>query len=355
MQIPSQKKILKFSLKLFNCVLCSLVACSKMTNAQIAVTQNSLPPIGTVLEYYTSPDDSNFHPGPAGANQIWTIAFTQPNIKTGTIEFVDPTTTLNASAFPSANYAIKNSNSVHYYNSTVDSFVHLGGANLTTSANHSEITKHFDFPSTYLAVVNNYHEWERKNPLLPNFMDTIFVKRKTTSAYTIDGWGTIILPCGSFQCLRKNLATINVDSFFTISAGVTTFDSIMVDNATYLYEWWGDSGKFILASMIYLDTLGGLSKELTYQSCNPTFIENLAKQHKFFAVVPTVATDVVNLYTSGEHFGNKFTITNMFGSVVSSGQIMQSPQGIDISSLPNGTYIIKDANNKIAGQRFSKY
>ncbi len=193
---------------------------------------NTNPVIGEVLGGVTT---AYFNPGSAGANQTWNFA-SLTSTGTSSVTVVSVGSTAHGSSFPNATFALAPSaSSTSYYAASSSSFQYYGDYNGSTLQAYSNPEDLLRYPFTY---GNSYSD-----PYTCNYMSSAPEYRKGTVTVTADGYGTLILPNGTFSnVLRVHMVESQVDS-----ANLTGFVSL----GTYRrseYAWYLPGNAWMIAS-----------------------------------------------------------------------------------------------------------
>ena len=186
-----------------------LLSCFAFANAQITLTANSFPAIGQMFMDHIDTLPSSVTTGPAGANQTWDFSALNSQF-VDTSELVDPATTSSGAAFPTADVAgLQGGNYVYVVNTATESDF-IGVSGYFNGA--GPFILHYNHPNiiaktgvTYNSSYNFYYDWDLwatgaafGQPLA----DSIHIHNDTYVTKTVDGWGTVTTPLGSYACLR---------------------------------------------------------------------------------------------------------------------------------------------------------
>jgi hypothetical protein len=168
--------------------------------------------------------------------------------------FIDPDDGINSSDFPTADLA-QVSQGINSYVEIGTSEITLLGAAGDLFGTGENISLIYDptalvseFPLTYNTSYSASYGLDItfSNPNL--MVDSIRIKTIVMEEVTIDGWGTAILPSGSYDCLREKTISTSIDSswvYFFGQAFLTT-DSIVETN----YAWLAAESKGLLVNTI---------------------------------------------------------------------------------------------------------
>lgn len=179
--------------------------------------------------------------GSPGANQIWDFR----NMVIGdtivtVFEFLSPEQTVSASTFPEANFVETFSTpeepgfeGFQFYNFTNNDFISLGDSTRFSSMGLDTSLVFFQNDTLAplpIAFGNTWMTFERDTTGFFPLTANISIDTSTT---TVDGWGTIRLPLGDFECLRLkqegkliNQSIINGSIFSTNTETFIAYDWI---------------------------------------------------------------------------------------------------------------------------------
>jgi len=219
-------------------------------NAQITITSADMPSVGDTFHLFRDTLPTGFSIGPRGANVIWNFSSLTPDVPVTTYT-VAPSATPYATDFPNANLALTNDFTAYlFYRNTASALKVEGFANVdpnlgVVSVNFNPIPDQYRFPSSYLSAFSGSSGFQDAKPYsqlppatqaqidaavanCPNPVATVQQLRATfTSSYTdtIDAWGTVITPIGSYEALRRK----RVENTRTIIDAYT--------NCLFVYQW----------------------------------------------------------------------------------------------------------------------
>lgn len=242
------------------------------------------------------------------------------------LEYGDPLDTPNGSLFPMANYV--------YYDPALTAvvsydYIHINADSITTAGNYAPSTAHeiFQDQDKYLIFPFNFNQSFVDNYAKTNYSDatTISSYQTGTRTVTFAGYGTLILPQGSFS----NVAMVS--ELRTNSLGPDS----------YLYTWYDISnGKKL---MRYSSNNGNVT---VVHSQDPVASIDEYADLLNVQVGPIPMTDRAIFKISGEElFNREFTLTDSFGKV----QISQLFDGNEFvlyrNHLSNGIYFYSIKSN----------
>ncbi len=190
-------------------LLLILVVCG---HAQITINSSDINyPIGSTVVHYVLSGDIPVTPGNSGGPHTW--VFTENEFPGGdrdTINIVDPATTVFADSFPTADFSWQftefengggdTSTAWIYFNQTSNALEWLGAGSSFDTTDFLTINNppsvSIPFPATYQTNwINNFTNFFSPGPGIA-FFDSTYITQ------TIDAYGTITVPLGTFDCLR---------------------------------------------------------------------------------------------------------------------------------------------------------
>jgi len=259
-------------------------------NAQISITSADMPVANEVYPISTTIDQWSIDVTQTGSNHIWDFSFL-----TRVSQLLD--TTFEVQDTPTAYQFFFNNNFV--YPAHVAQFARRGQD--LDLFGFLTITNVFDFFSTsnnkyknvgYGARINGFPNSVRNQPVdtiykfpltdgtpvygsysvsLVNIPTILYYRQqKTMSNATVDGWGSITTPLGTFDCIRVKM-TIDIRDSLSMDVGGFPLN-FGVNRPTETQYHWLANGKHVpvlqintsfgvITTIRYLDTIANLSVE----------------------------------------------------------------------------------------------
>ena len=221
--------------------------------AQPSVTSNSL--LGWLgFKQIIQADTSGtvaVNVGAPGANQMWDFSGLMANTPAAEYEFFPAASTPYAADFADANYAFKIGITTDEGDGTMFQYVKLSSSSLMSLGSvmvfqGNVVARNDDNEITPLPITYG-SAWQSVSAdtfEIPGFSKTITT---STESHVVDGWGTIKLPSGEYNCLRwkthGTLVTVTNIGGVDVPLGSYTF----ID-----YTWIGEN-SLLLASVSSLD------------------------------------------------------------------------------------------------------
>ncbi|MFK7920384.1 MAG: T9SS type A sorting domain-containing protein [Bacteroidia bacterium] len=231
----------------------SLLACLALTStlwSQATINGNTVLTIGESVPVNLGLDYWN--PGPSGANQTWDFSAVGHN-QTWDWRFYDPSETVFADSFPSANMAfalpIENSpESWSYYRFANDSLHYLGSASIlspTDSTGFYQILEQdpeleLVFPFTYGTSVSDQAQgvqWVNAGSL------TFEQTRDKITTRSVDAYGSLTTPYGTFNNVLRVRTTESIADTLRTIVPVASSQEIV------RYTWYSADERYVLMQM----------------------------------------------------------------------------------------------------------
>ncbi|TCI94299.1 T9SS type A sorting domain-containing protein [Tenacibaculum sp. M341] len=319
--------------------------------SQITLKQHNFVSIGdTIIEYYTRFPKVNIDIGEAGENKTWDFSNLNTS-KRDTIQFVDPKKTPFAEDFPNANIALYSNNIYEAWmfmnnsNSelkTIGSGVFVNNKKRIENRNVTTIR----YPFNYLDTSNNKKEEE--TILLKTKKGTDSIKRKRVFKHntTVDAWGDIILPTGTFLSLRLKHEVNVIDYFYKKRKKEWHLLGKLKGSSNILYQWWTDDKetKHPVAQVV-MDESHKKPIIIKFLPAIP-FSEIMGKKgNNKLIVYPNPATEkiFINLKQETESY---ITIYSINGKIIRNIKTKSYKTEIAINELPVGIFFIINRNKR---------
>jgi len=228
-----------------------------VTNGQISISQSNMPAIGNVLNWATDNTGSITSPGSSGASQTWNFS-TLAASTVDTIHVVSTASTPStyANQCPGANMAFKYSNTganealYEYYNSSSAS-LNLQGLVFNSSTYGNILYKFtkswgiYTLPATYKSHWKGSYRAVMKtfDASGGGIIDSVEVIENGTYTDTIDSWGNMTTPSGTFNSIRDKHLENDVDSTYYYEAGSWMFGGAYSSKNNF-YSWYTNQTNF---------------------------------------------------------------------------------------------------------------
>ncbi len=214
---------------------------SRILYSQITITSTDMPSVNDVFIYSNTLDIQGNDPKLTGTNYIWDYsALTYTTQSSDTFVAVSSTPVAyqfyfnNSVLYPTweASYAIKGMDivipqfpitDVYNYYSNANSgsdYSHVGfGSNINgvpSSTRNIPVDVEYSFPMNYGDTHQSYSKYELGVPTIGTYGQAL---ERTD---TVDGWGTLITPYGTFNCLRVKSILNKTDTTYLDALGFGT-------------------------------------------------------------------------------------------------------------------------------------
>ena len=327
---------------------------------QIAIDISEYPhSFGTVFHFYDVADTNGIsvNVGSPGGPQTWTFDINMyPNGVNQDFEVVDPATTPFSNDFPTSDHAWFNADTALSENSYIffdltNTELHLLG--VASSSALGDTATVFDTPSTVaqfpIQFGNSFPDTFTLSFSIDSLGFTLQVDVTTITQTTIDAWGTIVVPLGTFDCLRgQQLSTqITVVSLFGVPIITDTTTSIT-------YSWLGENHG-ILAQVTSMDNEIDpnftQAADVMFQTSGPTGISDndipVAGDFELIGNYPNpfnpTTTISFNLPQNEVVTLDVFNITGQKVATLVNGRMAAGRHDVlfDASDLPSGIYFYR--------------
>jgi hypothetical protein len=228
-------------------LLSVLVYLSYTSFGQITITKNDMPVARDTVRYSTTTTQLNFTN--TGPNYTWdfsSLVLNGQGIDTfKSALLINPLfgllfglTDVGVPSTNKINFAQLNLTNVYDFYKTSNSYYEINGIGATYSGlplptSYTTPDKVYQFPLTYGRTdVSPYDV----NISIPGVAGVHQIGTRTN---TVDGWGTVITPFDTFQCLRVKSVLSEVDSINIIAVGL----SIGIPLPTVTYKWLANGVK----------------------------------------------------------------------------------------------------------------
>ena len=313
--------------------------------AQIVINENNVAPVGsTVVIAYDSVPDATIVPGDAGGNKVWNFSALHEHYY-DTLYMVSPETTPFGQSFPDANYVSERvegqDTSYAYFVKNSDAMTLLGYSGYSSQVEDTVVVNIvpgdtvLDFPVQYgnHREESYYYQIVMASPS-PG-IDSVRYKRSTDKTTDVDAWGTMTIPGGTYDVLRRKTVFDEADSTWVLLFGSWT----LLANNTYTstsYEWLTNqvTPGFTLVS---IDIDEGNITGVNFLKGNPVGIKQ--KEVRNLDVYPNPATGRISFETD-KHIDGKLTIYNGSGNKIFEKTVSGSKFHVNVSKLIPGTYFV---------------
>lgn len=283
-------------------VLFGFVLCTEALFAQITINSSDMPVANDTIRYSVVTNFTGITPKPTGANHTWDFSGLQYSSQTVDTFVSILSTGLYAFQFPTSSFAIKSNLpavslggiAVNYdydfYKKSTSAYMLSGlGANvsgLPLGVPYSILDTIYRFPLDYGYNGATSSAFGVTVPTLGHYSGV------KTRVDTVDGWGTLITPYGTFNVLRIKSVVNETDSIFVTQFGLGL--KLPLPTRTE-YSWLANGKKTPLLKII---VTGTAISEVQYQDSVrniPTSIAGYGEMNAQFSFYPNPAKDKINV------------------------------------------------------------
>ena len=198
-----------------------LMASAMISHAQITLTTTDMPLPGWTNVEHKDTNTRNANFGNRGANQVYDFG-SYTHDAPDTVFYLTPTSAQLATV-PNANIAITGDRVTYLFGRNAAAKFDFEGAQSTISGNSllvafSPVDDAYQFPVQYSHSFLGSYAFTKTVPGSAVGQSSVYQVRVTsTTSYkdTIDGWGKVITPVGSYKCLRQKrieVGTTQIDA-----------------------------------------------------------------------------------------------------------------------------------------------
>jgi len=344
---------------------------SIQTKAQITIDSTNIVTVGEAVYQAVDTTLSITSIGPSGVNQTWNFS-TLGTDRLDTLSFSVVNGQPLAASFPSANMVMTTTgpgmdSTWVYIDKNVNAMIVDGQAtniNGVITAIPIPITLAV-FPATY-GMPPYSGTWNGTVFSIPlgidpdgpgplPMIDSVKVNRYTTYNGSIDAWGNVTTPLGTFASLRQNQTENNIDSTFTLSNGnwtlINPFVASLAGISQVAYDtvktarWWTDNAtaRFPLVEFDY-NPDGSINKASWLQA-SPVGVKENSVVSTPINLFPNPAKDLVTVDIKNSK-ASVIKIFDITGKSVKTISLNQSNRTISVIDMDNGIYFYNIFDNK---------
>lgn len=221
-------------------------------SAQITITADDVPSIGSALEYVSDTMPIGLTPGPAGENQTWTFTGLA-GVDTFTTTFVDPSEGPNSDLFPGANLALRSDSLYGYALLTQEGLFNLGTA-IELPITDDPLVVRFDppqaafrFPLSFGTSYEDTYAFTLTLPAdsvdlgIPLEFDSLRIRHTEVAQVEADAYGQITTDFNAFDVLRVRYISQQFDTVEVQVGGFWTPVNTQQDTSQE-YTWVAKNG-----------------------------------------------------------------------------------------------------------------
>jgi hypothetical protein len=314
--------------------------------AQIAVDQNDMPSSGDTIRYDIS-NVSSFDPLQTGASFTWDFStLSALSYRTDTFLTISQTPVVYNVVF---NFLVANLACINqtpptlgvgitltdYYDFLKKASSNYSKVGFGASINGVTTPIKYDFPELYYAFPLNYNGTDSSTSSYGTTIPSYGYYGQTINRkYIVDGWGTLIIPCGTFPVLRVKTIINITDTIFSESFQM---GYNIVRPTAYEYYWIakklpGHALKISQSGTVYsaefLDSLNNMSVN------NSDFCSSIK-------IFPNPASIYFTIQNQGAKSLITISLTDLSGKQVFEKELYETKCVIPVTDIPSGFYLLK--------------
>lgn len=326
-------------------------------SAQITINSGDVAGIGSVIPQAIDTLPSGLTPGNSGAAVTWNYSSLNEH-QVDTLTFTNPDWTTNGADFPQANLCaeISGAEGVFYaylvHTSAELSIVGQAGDFLGTGTPTSLPINPgqtiIEFPTTYLDSYTGTYITDLTIDGSDIGADSIRLKSEVDRSYTVDAYGDITTPIGTYPSLRIAITEQRTDSTWVLAFGMWQ----LVDNGSETsnsYDWWTDDNAVGFPVLSMGVDGSGNATSVSYLKALPTAtgLEELNNGEQV-QVFPNPASNAVNFITASDA-AQSLEVYDLNGRLVKTEAINGLATTIFVNEFDQGVYLymLKDYNGEL--------
>ncbi|MBK5284395.1 MAG: T9SS type A sorting domain-containing protein [Bacteroidia bacterium] len=332
------------------------------STAQITINSTDMPSVNNQFVVNSATPTPSINPVPTGANFNWDFSsLSSASQNTDTFTSLINIQSLYAFAFIGSSYALRSAQDISLGGQLTFSKIYNVYKN--SSAKYEYSGQGAEINSIPTPMVYSPKDLVYKFPL--NFGNTdssssgFTVTIPTLGAYgksrkrvnVVDGWGTLVLPSGTYNVLRVKSTISDRDSIV-----ITGFPfPIVLPSTTTEYKWLGTSQGEPLLQI----NAGLIGVTQVLYLANPVGINETNELASSLLISPSPATDAVSVfYQSKNNSENSVAVFNVQGEkvkVIFNGKETGNAQHtFSVKGLPAGIYFLRIASDEnVAYKKFA--
>lgn len=323
-----------------------------VSNAQITITQADIAPVGFQIFRGTDTTFTETPIGPGGANMSWDFSGILDD--TGdTLNLVDPNTLPAFGQFPTSNLGIVFNGATAYTELSANDLRIIGQAIVLQGQSYpiavSPAEKIIDFPANYGdAYTDSSVAFGQFEYTAQPGIDSVRVKSTKVKQVSIDAWGSLIIPFGTFNVIRIKEEINQKDTIDIHTSGFPPFvppswsNFQATEDISTHFSYWANGIGFPVMEVDSLVATGEVN--VTWLLQTPQVGLNEFTKNTDTKVFPNPASDNVFIRL-GKNTEVLVEIYDLQGKLVqqvnSKGAVVQ----VNVSKLEKGLYVYKVTAN----------
>ncbi len=318
----------------------------------ISILSTDMAQVGDVVNRKADTMTVITGPGPAGANQIWTMTSLSTYVNNENTSVIAPSASGSSAYNSNSNQALTNDNqSWLYLNLTSSTMIGKGAyGDLLMTGNNLSIPLNPDmlihnFPRTYGSHFTDGYgidvTFTGSEVGQPSVYQVRF-KQVGTAYDTTDGWGSLTTPVGTYNTLRVKRQTFVKDTTWYKLFAFSSWAILSTKNdTTFAYTWLAKETKLAVAELSN-DSLDQ-PKIFKWSLIPPISVSVEENANLKAQIFPVPASETISLklgseLEAGEYF---FTVYDVTGKMLLQERINGSASAtytFSVTNLPQGLY-----------------
>lgn len=325
--------------------------------AQITLTQADMPKAGitVVSNYDLSPTVT---PGSSGASVNWNFSALN-NSSSQTTTFVTAASTPYAGKFPAANLAdsIYDTAGYTFLSSTSSAFSVVGVTSIAGYNIDAQFTPPLEevgLPANYLNHISGTTNVSTGAMAFhsPPF-DSGKAHLQFNYADTIDAWGSVTTPSGTYSVLRQKHYELDKDSLFvhnTITHQWSYYPSSPKPTKSYEYVWFANAVNYPIVQMKMDSTGKNVVNVLWYQG--PLGVSTVNAKQGGISVYPNPCTSQITFMPANASGTRILNVFDVAGRQMTTASMGNGAYYLNTSGYAKGLYLyrITDAGGSFIAQ-----
>lgn len=318
------------------------VGFTEKANSQITVTQSDMPAAGNVI-VADSDLSPTVTPGSAGPSQTWNFTALKNNISL-TIGFVTASSTPYASYFTAANLAdsIYGYAGYGFFTSTSGAFAIEGVSNVQGFSTNATFNPPFNQMVLQANYLNNFggYSYGQTQPIALTYLgsDSAKATMYITYADTIDAWGTMTTPAGTYNVLRKKHYEVDIDSIFLHYPSPPAWNFVQAQTTEIRQYIWYTNGIHYPVAIMSMDTTNTKVKKVMWYS-GPLAVNELHNSAQTL-VYPNPCTTQLTLHCSTQEAAY-LSVFDIAGRSIEEVSMKNATSTLNTSFYAKGIYFYK--------------
>ncbi|HTB07237.1 MAG TPA: T9SS type A sorting domain-containing protein [Bacteroidia bacterium] len=349
-----------------------IFAFSANVSGQIAISTSDLPYAGETVTVQEDSTSNTLLPGAPGTSETWSFGALKSQ-KASTVMFTTPGATKYSAAFSASDNIADSTaggNGHYYFMNTSSEFAVQGVQEFVTDAtygvtflvelNFNPVFVQAELPGYYntnYSGVSNAKDEFAATGFVAFVYDSIIVTVQISYQDTVDAWGTMTTPTGTYPVLRQNHHEVDVERAYgrASSGTLTVLDSSTT--AYHQYNWYTTGANYILAQM-NVNPSNGAYQNVKWDAAPPADagIQNISQYAGGIITYPNPCTSQITFQSVAAHDAQFVSIFDVTGRQLEKVSMANGMVVLNTSTYSSGIYfynIIDKSGNIVDKGKFS--